>query len=138
MFSSCFFHFSVFGAFWRFFVVLGGFGPYVQTPWRFLRRLRSVSSQKTQTGPVTGQNKISKKLENLSNKRSVDLDKFSRFSYFIVKICCHVLCSSSDSGNSFRFSGAFCIDSVIFRYKMPPWGRSVGQNNISKKHEQLV
>ena len=27
----------------------------------FLRRLRSVSSQKTQTGPVTGQNKIFKK-----------------------------------------------------------------------------
>ena len=60
--------------FLRFLVVLGGFGPYFQTPWVFLRRLRSVSSQKTQTGPVTGQNKIfifQKKLENLSKTRWV-------------------------------------------------------------------
>ena len=31
-FSSFFFHFSVFVAFWRFFGVLGGFGPYFQIP----------------------------------------------------------------------------------------------------------
>ena len=55
--------------------IIFGFWSYFQTPQGFLRRLRSVSSQKTQTGPVTGQNKIfkffKKKLENLSKPRWV-------------------------------------------------------------------
>ena len=44
--------------------MFGGFGSYFQILWRFLRRLRSFSSQKTQMGPVTGQNKISKIHQN--------------------------------------------------------------------------
>ena len=54
------------GGLWLYFVcleVLDGLGSYFQTPWRFLRRLRSFSSQKTQMGPVTGQKKTNKKLE---------------------------------------------------------------------------
>ena len=57
-FCFCFMFFFCFWRFWRFWGVLGGFGPYFQTLYGFLRRLRSVSSQKTQTGPVTGQNNI--------------------------------------------------------------------------------
>jgi len=36
------------------------FGYYFQILWRFLRRLRSFSSQKTPWGPIISQNKISK------------------------------------------------------------------------------
>ena len=44
----------------RFFAVFGRFGgvwSYFQILWRFLRRLRSFSSQKTPWGPILGQNK---------------------------------------------------------------------------------
>ena len=53
------------GIFW-------GFWWYFQILWRFLRRLRSSSFQKTPWGPILGQIKIhNKKIEKLSNKRSV-------------------------------------------------------------------
>ena len=65
--------------------MLGRFWSYFQTLWRFLRRLRLFSSQKTQTGPVTGQNKIfkffKKKLENLSKTRWVCLSSLF-YSFF--------------------------------------------------------
>ena len=69
IFFFSFVFWAVVGFILFYFGVLRGFWPYFQTPWRFLRRLRSFSSQKTQMGPVTGQNKISKKLENLSKTR---------------------------------------------------------------------
>ena len=43
------------------FFVFEGSWSYFQILWRFLRRLRSFSSQKTPWGPILGQNKISKK-----------------------------------------------------------------------------
>ena len=45
--------------------IFGGFGSYFQILWDFLRRLRSVSSQKTTWGPILGQIRISPKTGKL-------------------------------------------------------------------------
>ena len=59
------------------------------------------------------------------------LDKFSRFSYLrkhhqFVIFCCF----SNNSVCIFRLSGAFCIDSAIFRPKLLPRDRFLDQNEF--------
>ena len=60
------------------------------------------------------------------------LDRF-QVSSFYTKFGISGFCFSS-SGGIFRLSGAFCVDSIISRSKIPPGGRFWGQDNIFKEN----
>ena len=55
------------------------------------------------------------------------------FSFQVLSQICHFVAFSNNSGGIFRLSGAFCVDSAIFRTKILPGGRFWAKAKVPSK-----